>query len=38
MPKTSSTSCDLGTFFDDAAKAIKPTDHRLVLPFEPGCG
>jgi hypothetical protein len=30
QPKTSSMSCDLGVFVDDAAKAITPTDFELI--------
>jgi hypothetical protein len=30
VPKTSSTSCDLRVFIDDAAKAIAPVDVAMI--------
>jgi hypothetical protein len=30
VPKTPSTSCDLGVFMDDAAKAIALLDLELI--------
>jgi len=30
VPKTSSTSCDLRVFIDDAAKAIAPLDVEMI--------
>jgi hypothetical protein len=30
VPKTSSTSCDMGVFVDDAAEAVAPLDFELI--------